>query len=141
MGHAVSREVISNSSGHLSSQTLSADSTTEPFTIVKTETGDMNDKSKTKGKKPVDVKLGKTFSVEVQTERELLEKEHPELKQVFLGFQHCKTELERRDKENDRYFGEINKLLMGKVIAKFTMAEFSDDEQREVMGNKLAEIG
>ena len=46
----------------------------------------MSEKSKPKGKKVIDWAL--SITGEVRAEREMLEKKHPELKRVFLGFQH-----------------------------------------------------
>ena len=139
MGHIPSKEIVSDSSDRQSSRTLSLDNLSETFTFISQDTEDMSDKSKQKGKKVIDRAL--SITGEVRAEREMLEKKHPELKRVFLGFQHCNGELQKRDKESEKYFGEINKLLKEKVIVKFMNAEFAQDEQREVMGNKLAEIG
>ena len=85
--------------------------------------------------------LVKTWSSEVKSERKLLEEKHTELNKVLLGFQHCMVELAKKENEDEKFFSEINKLLKDKVIGKFSLPQFSSDEQREVMGNKLAEIG
>ena len=141
MGHNVSREVTSSISEQSLSLDLSLVSLSQNFEVVSTSdlNENMSKRLKPAGKKSVPVV--KTWTSEVKSERQHLEEVHPELKPVFLGFKHCTETLVNEQKRDERYVDEINILLKDKIVGKFLMAEFSSNEQREVMGNRLAEIG
>lgn len=137
MGHAISNEKTTDLSSASSQTALVTRS--EDFEVIPNSDRreNMSQKQKSSGKRP----LLQTWSWEVKSERMILEEKHTELKPVFLGFKHCKDTLENKKKRDERYFGEINTLLKEKVIGKFSLPDLSEDEQRQVMGNKLAEIG
>ena len=99
----------------------------------------MSKRPKPTGKKPSSVV--KTWTSEIKSERQHLEETHAEIKPVLLGFKHCKDTLTNKQKRDERFYDEIYSLLKDKIVGKFLMVEFSSDEQREVMGNRLAEIG
>lgn len=136
MGHTVSKDVTSNSSKQSLSSSVFL---SEQFEVI--STSDLNENMSNRPKPPGQKKLVKTWTLEIKSERQHLEGKHPELKPVLLGFKHCKDTLDNKKKRDERFYYEINVLLKEKIVGKFLMSEFSSDEQREVMGNKLVEIG
>ncbi|KAL4227784.1 hypothetical protein ACF0H5_013220 [Mactra antiquata] len=74
---------------------------------------------------------------EKELESEIL-RNSPGLKKVFNGFQECLDFVRDISKRKEKYYESLEKLLQVKIVEPFS--EYSKDEVRMVMANKLAAI-
>ncbi|KAL3859212.1 hypothetical protein ACJMK2_009441 [Sinanodonta woodiana] len=92
------------------------------------------------GRKPA---LPKTVSVIKTENAQAVLKRHPELEKALTSFDKAITILCQRDKwkgdRNEKYFRKVQKSLKNNLLANFE--NFSDEEQRLVMGEDLADKG